>query len=79
MHIGVMGILAFSFLLWRWYQVFKICHVPVLGAALVSYIFFSGLTATFMLQNRIPILLLLITAVVICWKKESFKVSKLTI
>ncbi|MDH5481112.1 MAG: O-antigen ligase family protein, partial [Nitrosomonas sp.] len=53
MHIGVMGILAFAFLLWRWYQVFKICHVPVLGAALVSYIFFSGLTATFMLQNRI--------------------------
>lgn len=78
MHIGVMGMLALVFLLWRWYQVFKINHIPILGIVLISYIFLAGLMNTFMIQSRIPILLLAITAVTTCWQKENLKIAEQT-
>ena len=71
MHIGALGILAFSFLLWSWYQTLKSYQLPILGAALVCFIFISGLTDTFALFSKIPTLLLVITAVAIGLQKEN--------
>ena len=71
MHIGALGILAFSFLLWSWYQTLKTYQLPILGAALVCFIFISGLTDTFALFSKIPTLLLVITAVAIGLQKEN--------
>jgi len=71
MHIGALGILAFSFLLWSWYQSLKTYQLSILGAALVCFIFISGLTDTFALFSKIPTLLLVITAVAIGLQKES--------
>lgn len=69
MHIGGLGIAAFVFLLWSWFQTFKNHHLSGLGAAMICYVFLAGLTDTFLLYNRIPILLLAVTAIAICWKQ----------
>jgi O-antigen ligase len=71
MHVGALGLLAFAFLLWSWYQTLKAYQVPILGAALVCFIFVSGLTDTFALYGKIPNLLLVITAVAIGLQKEN--------
>ena len=71
MHIGALGILVFSFLLWSWYQTLKTYRLSLLGAALVCFIFISGLTDTFVLFGKIPTLLLVITAVAIGLQKEN--------
>ena len=70
MHVGALGLLAFAFLLRSWYQILKVYQAPILGAALVCFIFVSGLTDAFVLYGKIPGLLLVITAVVIGWQKE---------
>ncbi|MDP1557334.1 MAG: O-antigen ligase family protein [Nitrosomonas sp.] len=70
MHLGVLGILTLAFLLWSWCQSFKTHHLANLGAALVCYIFMAGLTDTFLIYSKIPILLLIITAIAICWQQE---------
>lgn len=70
MHLGLLGILALSFLFWNWYRTFKVHQLPILGATLVCYIFLAGLTDSFILYNRIPILLLIITAITISWQRE---------
>ena len=70
MHLGLLGMLVFAFFLWSWYRIFSAQKLPILGATLVCYIFLAGLSDTFMLYNRVPILLLTITAVMICWQKE---------
>ena len=73
MHLGLLGILALSFLFWSWYRLFKVHQLPTLGATLVCYIFLAGLTDCFILYNRIPILLLVITAITIIWQRETQK------
>ncbi len=70
MHLGLLGILGLFFLFWSWYQSFKVHQLPILGATLVCYIFLAGLTDSFLLYNRIPILLLVITAITIIWQRE---------
>jgi O-antigen ligase len=71
MHLGLLGIFALAFLLWSWYQSFRVHQLPVLGAVLVCYIFLAGLTDTFIIYSRIPVMLLVITAIAICWQKEN--------
>jgi len=70
MHLGALGFLAFAFLLRSWFQTLKACRLSILGAALVCFIFVSGLTDTFALYSKIPTFLLVITAVAITWQKE---------
>jgi O-antigen ligase len=71
MHVGVLGILAYAFLLWSWYRTLKAYRFPIPGLVLVSFIFLSGLTDTFALYSKIPTLLLVITAVAVSWQKEN--------
>ncbi len=69
MHLGLLGMSAFVFLLWAWYQTFSRCYLRMAGIAMISFIFLSGLTETFLIFYRIPILLLITTAVAICWQR----------
>ncbi|SDY34900.1 O-antigen ligase [Nitrosomonas sp. Nm33] len=69
MHLGGLGIFALIFLLWSWFQTLKIYQLSLLGVILICYVFLAGLTDTFLLYNRIPIILLVVTAIVICWQK----------
>ncbi len=67
-HLGFLGILAFIFLLWCWFQAFKRHRMSLLGGAIVCYVVMAGLTHVFLLYNRIPPLLLAVTAMAICWQ-----------
>lgn len=69
MHLGAVGILALAFLLWSWFQTFKIHRLGMLGAALGCYLLLAGLTDTFLLYNRVPVMLLIITGMAICWQR----------
>ncbi len=69
MHLGLLGILAFVFLLWCWFQIFRQNQMTLLGSAIVCFIFISGLTDTFLLYSGIPPFLLTVTAILICWQK----------
>jgi len=71
MHIGILGMLALLFLYWSWYQIFKKNQLGILGAGLLSYVFLAGLTDAFIIFSKIPILLLMITAIAISWQKSN--------
>jgi O-antigen ligase len=70
MHIGVPGMLALLFLYWGWYQAFKRSHLAILGAGLVSYIILAGFTDAFIIFSRTPVLLLLITGIIMSWRRQ---------
>lgn len=76
MHIGLLGLLAFVFLLWSWFKTFQNHQLTLLGAALVCFIFLAGITDAFILYSRIPALMLVITAILICWQRENRQVSR---
>ena len=68
-HLGLLGILAFIFLLWCWFNTFKRYQMTLLGSAIVCFIFLSGLTDTFLITNRILPFLLTVTAMVVYWQR----------
>ncbi|MCC8997399.1 MAG: O-antigen ligase family protein [Nitrosomonas sp.] len=70
MHLGIVGIFALGFLLWSWYQTFKVHALRNLGIGLMCYIFIAGLTDTFIIFSRISTFLLVVTAISICWSKQ---------
>ena len=69
-HLGLLGILAFVFLLWCWFQMFKRHQMGLRGGGIICYVFIAGLTHVFLLYNRIPPRLLAVTAVAVCWQKH---------
>ncbi len=70
MHLGALGLLAFAFLLWSWFQTLKAYRLPAVGAALVCFILISGLTDTSALYTKIMTFLLVVTAVAMTWQKK---------
>ncbi|SEL35610.1 O-antigen ligase family protein [Nitrosovibrio tenuis] len=71
MHLGAFGLLVFAFLLRSWFQTLKAHSLSIPGAALVCFIFISGLTDTFALYTKVVTFLLVITAVAIVWQKKN--------
>lgn len=70
LHLGIPGMLALLFLLVSWFQVFQRIGLNILGAGLICYILLSGLTDTFLIFSRTPVLLLMMTAISIAWQKR---------
>lgn len=70
LHLGVPGMLALLYLLVSWYRVFKNRGLSVLGIGLISYILLAGMTDTFLIFSRTPVLLLLMTAIALVWQTE---------
>lgn len=70
-YVGALGLMAYAFLLWSWFQTLRAYQLTILGAALVCYVFLAGLTDTTLIYNSVPTLLLAITAIAISWQKEN--------
>lgn len=70
MHLGMLGILLQIFLLVAWYLTFKRCLLPLFGSAILCFILLAGLTEAFLIFGRMPVAMLVITAIIICWQRE---------
>ena len=64
-YLGALGLLAYTFLLWGWFQTLRAHRLTTLGIALVCFIFLAGLTDVIFIYSQIPSLLLVITAIAI--------------
>lgn len=69
MHLGVVGIMSFMYLLWTWYRTLAQSRLVLPAIAMVSFVFFSGLTETFLIFARMPVFLLVITAIAVSWQR----------
>lgn len=65
MHIGTLGILAYAYLLFSWFKTLQAHRRQELGAALVCFIFLSGLMDNFIAHRQVIYLLLTVTAIAI--------------
>lgn len=70
MHVGGLGIIALAFFMFSWLRIFKENQLSNLGIAFVSYVVLAGMTDTFLLYNRVPPILLVITALLVCWQRS---------
>jgi len=70
MQLGALGILSLMYLLWAWFWTFKKNCMVLPGIAMVSFIVLSGMTETFLIFARMPVFLLVMTAIAVCWQKE---------
>jgi O-antigen ligase len=68
-YLGALGLFAYIFLLWSWFQTLRANRLTTLGVALVCFIFLAGITDVIFIYSQIPSLLLVITAIAIFWKK----------
>ena len=75
-YLGTLGLLAYAFLLWGWFQTLRAHKLTTLGIALVCLIFLAGLTDAIFIYSQIPSLLLVVTAIAIGWKEA--ELSKVT-
>jgi O-antigen ligase len=69
MHLGLLGLAAYAYLLWSWYKTFSLHRMASLGAALVSFIFLCGVTDNLVFFRQTFYLLLVLTAIGIGWQK----------
>jgi len=69
MHLGIVGMASLMYLLWAWYRVLAQNRLGLPAVAMVSFVFFSGLTETFLLFARMPVFLLVITAIAVSWQR----------
>ena len=69
-YLGALGLFAYTFLLWGWFQTLRTNRLTILGAALVCFIFLAGITDVIFIYGQIPSLLLVITAIAIRIRKK---------
>lgn len=69
MHLGIVGMASLMYLLWAWYGALAQARLSLPAVAMVSFVFFSGLTETFLLFARMPVFLLVITALAVSWQR----------
>lgn len=70
MHLGLLGISALVFLFCSWYRAFQQNGFTILGIGLISYMLLAGLTDTFLIFSRTPLLVLMITAIAMRWRQQ---------
>lgn len=73
---GGLGLSAFFFLLWGWFQSLKVRRLTTLGAVVVCFVFLAGLTDIFLAYTGLPLLVIAISALAIVWQKENFVVRQ---
>lgn len=69
MQVGMLGCLAYAFLLWSWFQTLKTYKLTVLGAVFMCFILLFGLTDVLVILRQNLYLLLAITAIGISWQR----------
>ena len=68
-HIGALGLFAYAYLLWGWFQTLKAHKLAIPGAALLCFVFLCGITDLFVFFRQTIFLLVAITAIGICWQR----------
>lgn len=68
MHTGILGMSCLGFLYWAWYQSLRRRQLQIFAAGMLCYIFIAGLTDTFLVFSKAPLLLLMITAIALHWQ-----------
>ncbi|MEP6604931.1 MAG: O-antigen ligase family protein [Nitrosospira sp.] len=69
MQAGAVGLLAYAFLIWGWFQTLRTYRLTTLGGALICFILLFGLTDVFVIFTQNLYLLLAITAIAVSWQK----------
>jgi O-antigen ligase len=69
MHLGVLGLAAYAYLLWSWYKTFSQHRMNSLGAALICFIFLCGVTDNLVFFRQTFYLLLVLTAIGVAWQR----------
>lgn len=69
MHLGAVGLVAYALLLWNWFRTLRAYQLTILGAAIVCYVFLSGLAETLVFFRQTLYLLFAITAIFISRQK----------
>ncbi|ODT82870.1 MAG: ligase [Nitrosomonadales bacterium SCN 54-20] len=70
MQLGLLGLVAYAFFLWGWFQTLRRHQLVILSAVLLCFIFLSGLTDTLVFFRQTFYLLLVITAIGITLTKH---------
>jgi len=73
MHLGMLGFLSLLYLFWAWYRAFEQSQLILPGIALITFVVLSGVTETFMIFARMPVLLLVITEIAVSWQNKAMK------
>lgn len=63
MHLGLLGFAAYAFFLWSWFQAFRADWLTSLGAALICFVFLTGLTDVIVFFRQTFYLLLVFAAI----------------
>ncbi|PSJ16192.1 O-antigen ligase family protein [Nitrosomonas supralitoralis] len=69
MHIGAIGLITYTLLLWSWFKSMKEHQLGILGIAFVCYVFLAGLTETLVYYRATLYFILAVTAISIAKKK----------
>ena len=68
-HVGALGLFAYAYLLWGWFQTLKAHKLAIPGATLLCFVFLCGITDLFVFFRQTIFLLVAVTAIGICWQK----------
>ena len=68
-HIGALGLFAYAYLLWGWFQTLKAHKLVIPGATLLCFVFLCGITDLFVFFRQTIFLLVAVTAIGICWQR----------
>ena len=69
MHLGMLGLAAYAYLLWSWYKTFSLHGMTSLGVALACFILLCGVTDNLIFFRQTFYLLLVLTAISIAWQR----------
>ena len=69
MYIGSLGLIAYIYLLWGWFQTLRAHQLSIPGAVLLCFIFLCGITDLLVFFRQTIYLLLAVTAIGICWQR----------
>ena len=69
MYIGTLGLIAYIYFLWGWFQTLRAHQLSIPGAVLLCFVFLCGITDLLVFFRQTIYLLLLVTAIGICWQR----------
>lgn len=68
-HTGILGMLCLGFLYWAWYQSLRRRQLQIFATGMLCYIFVAGMSDTFLIFSKTPLLLLMVTAITVYWQQ----------
>ena len=69
MYAGVLGLIAYIYFLWGWFQTLKAHKLSIPGAVLLCFVLICGVTDLLVFFRQTIYLLISVTAIGICWQR----------